>query len=55
MLCASPFSRKERAKALDILMTDLRVFERGNEDLFKEMAQLLTFDDIRYDFSLIAF
>ncbi|XP_024023610.1 topless-related protein 1 [Morus notabilis] len=39
--------RKEHAKALDILMTDLRVFERGNEDLFKEMAQLLTFNDIR--------
>lgn len=37
----------EHAKALNILKKDLKVFAPGNEELFKELAQLLTLDDIR--------
>ncbi|XP_027333298.1 protein TPR3-like [Abrus precatorius] len=37
----------ERYKALDILLKDLKVFARGNEELFKELTLLLTVDDIR--------
>ncbi|XVE97389.1 hypothetical protein REPUB_Repub03eG0015100 [Reevesia pubescens] len=37
----------DRAKALDILMKDLKVFAQGNEELFREMTQLLTLDDFR--------
>ncbi|XWS17843.1 hypothetical protein CRYUN_Cryun33cG0103100 [Craigia yunnanensis] len=37
----------DRAKALDILMKDLKVFAHGNEELFREMTQLLTLDDFR--------
>lgn len=40
----------DRAKALDILMKDLKVFAAGNEELFREMTQLLTLDDFRYMF-----
>lgn len=47
--------RKERAKALDILITELKVFERGNEDLYKEMARLLTLDDMREHESLSSY
>ncbi|PON71317.1 Topless-related protein [Parasponia andersonii] len=46
---------KDRAKALDILMKDLKVFECGNEDLFKEMTQLLTYNDIREHDSLSSY
>lgn len=35
------------AKALNILKKDLKDFAPGNEELFKELAQLLTLDDIR--------
>ncbi|XWS26191.1 hypothetical protein CRYUN_Cryun26dG0009900 [Craigia yunnanensis] len=37
----------DRAKALDILMKDLKVFAHHNEDLFREMTQLLTLDNFR--------
>ena len=40
----------DHARALDILMKDLKVFAHGNEELFREMTQLLTFDDFRYMF-----
>ncbi|PQQ03780.1 putative TOPLESS-related 1 [Prunus yedoensis var. nudiflora] len=35
------------AKALDILMKVLKVFAEGNEERFKEMHLLLTFENIR--------
>ncbi|KDP33560.1 hypothetical protein JCGZ_07131 [Jatropha curcas] len=44
--------KKEHAKALDILMKDLKVFAPDNEDLFKEMTQLLTLSNIREHDSL---
>ncbi|XVF89353.1 hypothetical protein PTKIN_Ptkin19aG0123500 [Pterospermum kingtungense] len=37
----------DRAKAVDILSKDLKVFSSFNEDLFKEMTQLLTLDNFR--------
>ncbi|XP_020688371.1 protein TPR3-like isoform X2 [Dendrobium catenatum] len=39
--------KKERAKAVDILMKDLKVFAAFNEDLFKEITQLLTLENFR--------
>ncbi|XP_027354299.1 topless-related protein 1-like [Abrus precatorius] len=42
----------DRAKALDILIKDLKVFSPGNEELFNEMTQLLTIDNIREHASL---
>lgn len=44
------FYSNDRAKALNILMKDLQVFAPDNEELFKEMTQLLTLNDIRYEF-----
>ncbi|KAJ4828988.1 hypothetical protein Tsubulata_051012 [Turnera subulata] len=44
--------RKDRAKALDILMNDLKVFAQYDEELFKDMTQLLTLDDFRQDLEL---
>ncbi|KAF2303789.1 hypothetical protein GH714_023422 [Hevea brasiliensis] len=44
--------KNERAKALDILMKDLKVFAPNNEALFMEMTQLLTLNDIREHDSL---
>ncbi|KAI5586671.1 hypothetical protein POPTR_006G258100v4 [Populus trichocarpa] len=38
---------KDRAKALDILVKDLKTFVSYNEELFKEMTLLLTLNDIR--------
>ena len=40
--------RHDRAKAVDILVKDLKVFSAFNEDLFKEITQLLTLDNFRY-------
>ncbi|XVE97390.1 hypothetical protein REPUB_Repub03eG0015200 [Reevesia pubescens] len=37
----------DRAKAVDILTKDLKVFSSFNEDLFKEITQLLTLDNFR--------
>ncbi|KAL5568176.1 hypothetical protein UlMin_024751 [Ulmus minor] len=39
--------RKDRAKAVEILVKDLKVFSSFNEDLFKEITQLLTLDNFR--------
>ncbi|XP_075509796.1 topless-related protein 4-like isoform X1 [Primulina tabacum] len=39
--------KKDRAKAVDILVKDLKVFSSFNEDLFKEITQLLTFENFR--------
>ncbi|KAG6409470.1 hypothetical protein SASPL_127510 [Salvia splendens] len=38
--------------ALDILKKDLKVFAQSNEELYKEMAQLLALDDLRENDSL---
>lgn len=39
--------KHDRAKAVDILVKDLKVFSAFNEDLFKEITQLLTLDNFR--------
>ncbi|KAH9287846.1 hypothetical protein KI387_031963, partial [Taxus chinensis] len=38
---------QDRAKAVEILVKDLRVFASFNEELFKEITQLLTLDNFR--------
>lgn len=40
--------RQDRAKAVEILVKDLKVFASFNEELFKEITQLLTLDNFRY-------
>ncbi|KAI3692218.1 hypothetical protein L6452_32029 [Arctium lappa] len=37
----------DREKAVDILVNDLKVFSAYNENMYKEMTQLITLDDIR--------
>ncbi|KAK3229559.1 hypothetical protein Dsin_001440 [Dipteronia sinensis] len=39
--------RQDRAKAVEILVKDLKVFSSFNEELFKEITQLLTLDNFR--------
>lgn len=39
--------RQDRAKAVDILVKDLKVFSTFNEELYKEITQLLTLDNFR--------
>ncbi|KAK1389417.1 WUS-interacting protein 2 [Heracleum sosnowskyi] len=39
--------KKDRPKAVDILVKDLKVFSAFNEDLFKEITQLVTLDNFR--------
>ncbi|PRQ46323.1 putative transcription factor WD40-like family [Rosa chinensis] len=39
--------KRDRAKAVDILVKDLKVFAAFNEELFKEITQLLTLDNFR--------
>ncbi|KAG8649977.1 protein TOPLESS-RELATED PROTEIN 2 isoform X2 [Manihot esculenta] len=39
--------RQDRAKAVEILCKDLKVFASFNEELFKEITQLLTLDNFR--------
>ncbi|GBG59426.1 hypothetical protein CBR_g38451 [Chara braunii] len=39
--------KQDRAKAVDILVKDLKVFAQFNEDLYKEITQLLTLDNFR--------
>ncbi|XP_057828956.1 protein TPR3 isoform X1 [Cryptomeria japonica] len=39
--------KQDRAKAVEILVKDLRVFSSFNEELFKEITQLLTLDNFR--------
>lgn len=43
------FYRQDKAKALEILVQDLRVFSTFNEDLYKEITQLLTLQNFRYE------
>lgn len=40
--------RKDKPRALDILVNDLKVFSTSNEDLYKELTQLLTLENFRY-------
>lgn len=40
--------RHDRSKAVDILVKDLKVFATFNEELYKEITQLLTLDNFRY-------
>ncbi|KAA3468873.1 protein TPR2-like [Gossypium australe] len=39
--------RQDRAKVVEILVKDLKVFPSFNEELFKEITQLLTLDNFR--------
>ncbi|XP_051144983.1 topless-related protein 2-like isoform X2 [Andrographis paniculata] len=39
--------RQDKAKAVDILVNDLKVFSTFNEDLYKEITQLLTLRNFR--------
>ncbi|KAF7029142.1 hypothetical protein CFC21_040960 [Triticum aestivum] len=39
--------RHDRAKAVDILVKDLKVFSTFNEELYKEITQLLTLENFR--------
>ncbi|CAK9145377.1 unnamed protein product [Ilex paraguariensis] len=39
--------KKDRAKAVDVLVKDLKVFSAFNEELFKEITQLLTLENFR--------
>ncbi|GLT27833.1 hypothetical protein SLA2020_028040 [Shorea laevis] len=39
--------KRDRAKGVDILVKDLKVFATFNEDLFKEITHLLTLDNFR--------
>ncbi|KAG9450199.1 hypothetical protein H6P81_010164 [Aristolochia fimbriata] len=39
--------KHDRSKAVDILVKDLKVFAAFNEDLFKEITQLLTLENFR--------
>mmetsp|Transcript_11352 Transcript_11352/g.23701 ORF Transcript_11352/g.23701 Transcript_11352/m.23701 type:complete len:537 (-) Transcript_11352:1380-2990(-) len=39
--------KKDRHLAADILLKDLRVFKQSNEQLYQEMASLITLDDFR--------
>lgn len=39
--------RHDRPKAVDILVKDLKVFSTFNEELFKEITQLLTLENFR--------
>jgi len=44
------YRRQDRAKAVEILVKDLKVFAAFNEELFKEITQLLTLDNFRYEY-----
>ncbi|XP_028779523.1 topless-related protein 3 isoform X2 [Neltuma alba] len=39
--------RQDKAKAVEILVSDLKVFSTFNEDLYKEITQLLTLNNFR--------
>ncbi|XP_020265607.1 topless-related protein 1-like isoform X2 [Asparagus officinalis] len=39
--------KRDRSKAVEILVKDLKVFSTFNEDLFKEITQLLTLENFR--------
>lgn len=40
--------RSDRSKGVEILVKDLKVFASFNEELFKEITQLLTLENFRY-------
>lgn len=42
------YFRQDKAKAVEILVSDLKVFSTFNEDLYKEITQLLTLTNFRY-------
>ena len=42
------FCSQDRTKAVEILVKDLKVFSAFNEDLYKEITQLLTLDNFRH-------
>lgn len=42
--------RQDRPKAVEILCKDLKVFSTFSQDLFKEIAVLLTLGNIRYKY-----
>ncbi|KAL5648863.1 hypothetical protein ACJX0J_039672, partial [Zea mays] len=42
------FSLHDRAKAVDILVNDLKVFLTFNEEFYKEITQLLTLENFRF-------
>lgn len=39
--------RDDRAKAAEILVKDLKVFKTFNDELYKEITQLLTLENFR--------
>lgn len=39
---------QDRARVVEILVKDLKVFSSFNKELFKEIMQLLTLDNFRY-------
>lgn len=41
--------KHDRSKAVEILAKDLKVFATFNEELFKEITQLLTLENFRYE------
>lgn len=41
------FHRKDHAKAVEILVKELKVFSTFNEELFKEITMLLTLTNFR--------
>lgn len=41
------YYRQDKAKAVDILVHDLKVFSTFNEELYKEITQLLTLGNFR--------
>ena len=41
-------TRQDKAKAVEILVSDLKVFSTFNEELYKEITQLLTLNNFRY-------
>ncbi|RWW16845.1 hypothetical protein GW17_00019248 [Ensete ventricosum] len=45
--------RHDRAKAVEILVKDLKVFASFNEELFKEITQLLTLENFRFSILVI--
>ncbi|KAJ8486277.1 hypothetical protein OPV22_018762 [Ensete ventricosum] len=47
--------RHDRAKAVEILVKDLKVFASFNEELFKEITQLLTLENFRQNEQLSNF
>lgn len=40
--------RHDRATAVEILIKDLKVFSTFNEELYKEITQLLTLENFRW-------